>query len=53
MRPTEVTSGVISGMAVEQFSVDVPVKLGDSLSTRSPDIQVTHFVMWDAGRRTL
>ena len=41
----EVVSDVISGMAAEQFGVDVPVKFGDSRSNRSRDARAAHVVM--------
>ena len=48
-------SDVISGAVVDATGVKVRVKFGDSVSNRSRDIRLSHFVMNDddAGRRTL
>ena len=40
----EVASDVISGVDVELAGMNVPVKFGDSMSNRSRDIRVLHFV---------
>ena len=48
---SEVAIGVISGVAVEDVTVDVIVKFGDSRSNRSWDTRPAQFVM-DDQRRT-
>ena len=40
----EAASDVISGMAVQYDGMDVRVKLGDSMSNRSRDVRLPHFL---------
>ena len=43
-RRLEIDNGVISGVAVDNVAVDVPIKFGDSRSNRFRDIRGADFV---------